>query len=200
MRTLYSLVFICFSVFIFSLFSTTSSAQTLDDIKDVDWHENDYYVGGGIHGTLLAGAGGRSVLNPRFGWAVRGGKRWGRWAGFVQLEQDLWLASDFENNVTQGVLNPGIGLECRYIGGFLATSIAAGPSILLFDTALDDAGQVGFFFDIRPTGMRFRPIDSYEDFILKVEPLTMTFVVPVLTGIPLIQVEYRTVVSVELAL
>lgn len=87
------------------------------------------------------------------------------------------------------VANVGIGGEYRFAHDFLSTSIALGPSILLFETPLDDAGQVGIFVDVRPTALRFRPIDSWEFFVLKFEPLTFTVVMPVLTGIPLVQIE-----------
>ncbi len=178
-------------VFLFICGSFTHSAYAQESN-----YGNDYYVGGSFHQTLLT----ELLLNVRFGWSVRGGKQWKRWGVFVQVEQDLWVDRDFENGVTQGVLNPGIGAEYRYANGFMSSSVAAGPSILLFDTDLDDAGQIGVFFDLRPTALRFQPFDRYSSFVLKFEPLTFTLVAPVLSGIPLLQIEHRTVLTVEFTL
>ena len=50
------------------------------------------------------------------------------------------------------------------------------------------------FVDVRPVALRWR---FHDRVTLQVDPLTFTVVAPVLERIPLVLVEYRTVVGVE---
>lgn len=72
--------------------------------------------------------------------------------------------------------------------------MALGPSILLFSTPLDDAGSVGVFFELRPVGLRWK---ANQHVALQLDPLSFAVVGPVLDGIPLIQLEYRTSFTTE---
>ena len=68
---------------------------------------------------------------------------------------------------------------------------------MLYETALDDPGTTGLFFDIRPTGVRW-PVG--KGYVLVLDPLTFTVEAPALGGIPLVQIQYRTVFALEYGL
>ncbi|MCA9539087.1 MAG: hypothetical protein KC620_09370 [Myxococcales bacterium] len=146
------------------------------------------------HGSLLSDVADRSLLAGTFGGAARGGYRWQGWGAFLHIEQDSWLTTDNKTEVVQGAVNIGVGGEYTFAEGFVRTSVAVGPSILLFETVLDDPGSVGVFLDTRPLGLRWT---LHEHFALGLDPIGFTVVAPVLDGIPLVQVEYRTALYVE---
>lgn len=185
-----------------ALLMLASSPAWADDnitesAKVLSKSSNKWFVGGGLHVSLLTGRRGRSLLRPTFGWDVRGGYRWDNWGVFAIIDHNIWLETEFGNEVDQGAGNFGIGPEYRYAGGAVSSSIAIGPSVLLFETTLDEPGSVGLFVDIRPFAIRWRPSDTWDHMVIKFEPLTLTIVAPVLSGIPLIEVEHRTAVSLE---
>jgi hypothetical protein len=147
-----------------------------------------------LHASLLSDAQDKSLLQGTFGYGFRGGWRWGGWGAFLQVEQNLWLATEQRDEVVYGAVNIGVGGELTYANGFVRTSLAVGPSILAFDTVLDKAGTTGFFFDFRPLGLRWA---VHERLVLALDPLTFTVVAPVLSGIPLANVEFRAAFYVE---
>lgn len=155
------------------------------------------FMGGEVHASLLTGVAGRSLLNPTLGGAIRAGYRWGGWGLFLSVEQNAWIETELDDDVVAGALNVGIGGEVFYADDFVFTRFVLGPSVLLFDTTLDEAGEVGVYVDLRPLGLRFTPISDDDAFAILFEPLTMAIVAPVLGGIPLVQVEYRTLLGVE---
>ncbi len=99
-----------------------------------------------LHGSLLNDVEDRRPMSDSFGYEVKAGWRWKTLGVFFVFEQNMWVTSQFELGVTQGVANLGLGLEVNYLGGYARTSVAIGPSILLFDTAIDEAGNTGFFW------------------------------------------------------
>lgn len=147
-----------------------------------------------VSGSLLTDAANKALLAGNFGYGLRGGYRWGGWGLMLHFEQSFWLTTEQNSEVVQGAFNIGLGGEVTYARGFVRTSLTMGPSILAFDTALDDAGTTGFYFDLRPAGLRW----AVHDYIaLGLDPIHFTVVAPVLGGIPLIQVQYRTSFYVE---
>jgi hypothetical protein len=160
---------------------------------------------GWLHGPFAQATGYVSVLNTlrdqallasTFGYEARGGYRWRGWGAFALFEQNFWLTTEQDVEVVHGAFNLGIGAEFVCADGFVASSLAMGPSILAFDTALDDAGTVGFFLALRPVGLRW-PV--HRHLALVFDPISFALVAPVLGGIPLIQVQYRTTFSLEVA-
>jgi hypothetical protein len=147
-----------------------------------------------LHASFLSDASDRSLLQDTFGYAGRIGWRWDSFGIFLQGEQNLWDTREFERSIVQGALNLGLGAELLYFEQRARSSVAFGPSILLFDSGLDDAGSTGIFVDVRPVGLRWQFSDRVG---LQVDPLTFTVVAPVLEGIPLVMVEYRTVLGLE---
>jgi hypothetical protein len=130
-----------------------------------------------------------------FGFSGKGGHRWRDKAVFVTLEGAFWRSPLVEGGSELVMAtNLGVGGEILSAGGMLRTSLAFGPSILTIPPKVDEAGKVGIFLDFRPIGGRFRLSPAL---VLGVDPLSFHLSVPVLTGIPLIEIEYRTSVYVE---
>ena len=112
-----------------------------------------------------------------------------------KLDWNPWFdAQDFKTSFKNGVLNIGVGAEYRYFSNRCRTAVYTGPSVLLFDTALDDRGSTGFFFEVQPISIRW-PLT--ESFTIRLDPASVHLIVPVLTGIPLISFQYRHSVAVE---
>jgi hypothetical protein len=149
------------------------------------------------YGSLLSGAERSPLLGLNAGWIVRGGASSGKWGGFLHVEQNLWLGTEYGTGVVPGALNLGVGGELRFADGLMRSSLAAGPSVLLFDTQLDKAGKVGAFFEIRPLGLRW---ELSRVLVLGFDPLSFAVVAPVLSGIPLVRAQYRSALLLEVAL
>jgi len=147
-----------------------------------------------VHASLLSDVTDWSTLAGTFGYAFKGGYRWSSWGVFVQLEHNLWLSTEMGNDVVDGAVNIGIGGEFVYADGFVRTSLTLGPSILAFDTILDKAGTTGIFLDVRPVGLRWA---VHEYLVIGLDPISFSIVAPVLGGIPLVNIQYRTTVYLE---
>lgn len=152
------------------------------------------FVQAEVHLSVLSDAADRALLAGAFGYAFKGGYRYKGWGFYLHIEQDFWVTTELDAKVVQGAVNIGFGVELTYARGFVRSAFALGPSILAFDTALDKAGSTGVFFDLRPVGLRFT---VHRYIVIGLDPLTFTMVAPVLDEIPLINIEYRTVVYVE---
>ncbi len=149
------------------------------------------------YGSLLSGAERSPLLGPNAGWIVRAGASSGKWGGYLHVEQNLWLGTEYGAAVVPGALNLGVGAEIRFADGLIRSSLAAGPSVLLFDTQLDAAGKVGVFFELRPLGLRW---ELSRHLRLGLDPLSLAVVAPVLSGIPLVRAQYRSAVLLEVVL
>ncbi len=147
-----------------------------------------------LHSSLFADMVDRSMLAPSFGYGLRAGVRWVLLGAFFQVEHNIWRTTEYRRELVPGALNIALGGELNYGGGLVRTSLALGPSFLLYDTMLDDAGEVGIFLEIRPVGLRWRVGDHLT---IGLDPLTFDVVAPVLSGIPLVYVQYRTVLTLE---
>jgi len=126
---------------------------------------------------------------------VRGGVRFERWGLLAQVERNYWLPTELSNDLVAGALNIGVGAEWLALDGRFHLSATAGPSILWFDTALDDKGTVGIFADLRPAGLRWR---LGRHVALAFDPLTLAIVAPVLHSPGIVHLEYRTLLGLEL--
>ncbi len=148
------------------------------------------------HISILSDVADWSFLAGAFGYGARGGYRWNSWGVFLQVEHNMWIATEQKTAVVQGAVNVGIGADFVYADGFVRTSLALGPSILAFDTVLDDAGSTGFFVDFRPVGLRW----AVHDYLaVGLDPITFALVAPVLGGIPLVYTQFRTIIYLEAA-
>src|SRR5690606_31575266 len=135
------------------------------------------------HGTLLTDADRESVLNVSYGPALRGGYRFrggarGQWGVFAVVERDVWVTIDFEKRADPGVLNMGLGVELLYYG-FLRSAVSMGPSILVFDAAFHDAGNVGIFTELHPLGAQ---VSLTRRLFISFDPLSVSWVNPTPEG------------------
>jgi hypothetical protein len=123
------------------------------------------------------------------------GYRWGAVDAFLRAEADHWSQEREDGSRDQVLaLNVGPGAGFTYAHERVRSSLAAGMSLLLVPTDIDRAGSVGVFLDLRPITLRW-PLAGRT--WIGVCPLSMTLTMPVLTGIPLVQLEYRTSVQAE---
>ena len=145
--------------------------------------------------SIFGEAAHREYVARAFALSARGGWRWGNWGAFLQLAPAFWFAAEgSEDDELSGALNLGGGGEYLYADGFVRTSLATGPSVLITGTDLDESGQVGFFFELRPAGLRWQVADRW---VIGLDPLVLSVIAPVLEGIPLVELEYRTTVTGE---
>ncbi len=130
-----------------------------------------------------------------FAYAGRIGWRKDPWDLFMVVEHGLWrdIESADEDSLSLQVLDLGLGAGYSYFNDNMRISLAAGPSILLTRSQLDAPGSTGFFFDFRPAGFRWKPGKAVS---IELHPFTFAMVVPVLTGIPLVYMSYRTVLLI----
>ena len=142
----------------------------------------------------VAGQAGAAIESPSLSVSTEVNVHAGRWGGYVKLEWNPWFATQDPDAFKPGAVNIGVGGEVRYFGGRARTAVALGPSILAFRTQIDEAGEVGFFFDVVPIGLRF-PITRCLD--VRLDPLSWHVVAPVLGGIPLVLLQYRTSAGIE---
>jgi hypothetical protein len=146
------------------------------------------------HLSLLSDVPERSIINATLGYALRGGYRWDSWGVLIHVERNHWLPTELSRGIEPGALNVGLGVEYLAAGGRVRTSLAAGPSFLWFDTALDDKGTVGLFVEARPAGLRWRVSDHLR---VVLDPLSVALVAPVLGQPGIRQLEYRTLLDLE---
>lgn len=158
------------------------------------WYPTGGYCFLESQSSLLSDAPEHSVLAQTFGYGGACGARWGDWGLFLLLEHNLWRTSELEDSVVPGAVNLAVGVDFRFANGLVHTTMAAGPSFLAYDTLLDKAGSTGVFVEFRPLGLR---IDIGQGFFLGIDPLVFAMVAPVLTGVPLVFVQYRTIGFLE---
>lgn len=178
-------------------------AETKPDDKPFKWSpvtfetfRNVVFLTAELHGSFINDVEDRATIGDSFGYDIKAGWRWKNLGVFFQFEHNMWVTSELEMGVKQGAVNLGIGLEVNYLNGYVRTSIAAGPSILLFNTAVDRAGSVGVFIDLRPIGLRW-PIKRH--FAITFDPMSFALVAPALDRVPLLMVQFRTTLGFEFA-
>ncbi len=172
-------------------------ATTLAEaIADVDARQRGFTL------TLEAGA---SILTPlvdfsarsfTFDFALRAGYHIPDFAFLVSAESSRWRAPELGGRTWQTALNIGFGFARYHRSGLLRTMVMVGPSILVANNDLDPAGSVGLYLDIRPLGFSWRFSDRWA---LTADLLQMTLVAPVLTGVPLIDFQFRSSLGIEAA-
>ena len=113
----------------------------------------------------------------------------------AKVEWNPWITlQDLNGLWNAGVLNIGVGWEKQYFDSRCRSAIFIGSTTLLFDTALDPVGSTGVFLEVSPVSLRF-PID--KALTLRVDPGNIQISAPVLSGIPLITMQYRHGVALE---
>lgn len=139
-----------------------------------------------------------SPSHPAASWSLKAGLREKEhWTAFLVAEQDLWLGLA-SSKLHLGVVNAALGVELRYFDQRVHSFLAVGTSTLLQRTPIDEAGQTGFYLNIRPVGLRF-PLE-HSGLVFIFDPLHFSMSAPVLTSVPLFVVTYKTSVALEFSL
>jgi hypothetical protein len=153
------------------------------------------YVASDLGLAIFGEAAHREYIARAASLSTRAGLRWGDWGAYLQLEGAFWIAADgSEGDEWTGVVNFGVGGEYLYADDFVRTALAVGPSMLITGTDIDEPGGVGFFFELRPAGLRWALGEGWN---IGLDPVVLSLTSPVLQGIPLIELEYRTTVVGE---
>lgn len=116
---------------------------------------------------------------------------------FCVLEHNLWFGSDLASTGIPHVLNWGGGMGFILRQTRVRTSFAAGASTLLFDTTNADAGSTGLFIDARPLALRLR---TKKEHVLEIVFVSFQASIPKIEGIPIIHLEFRTALTLEIGM
>jgi hypothetical protein len=93
-------------------------------------------------------------------------------------------------------LDLGLGLRVDYGAGRLRSSVAAGGTLLAVPSDVDQFGRIGAFVDVRPLAFVW-PLAQLPGTRIGIVPLSLMLAIPVVTGIPLVSIQYRTTVFAE---
>lgn len=163
-------------------------------IREVDERRRGFSItleGGGSILTPLVDASTRSIT---FHGSLQAAYHLPDLAFVVSVEGARWRAPELGGRAWQTALNIGFGFARYHRSGLLRTMLLVGPSILTRANDLDPAGSVGLYLDFRPLGFSWR---VNERFAIVADLLYMTLVAPVLTGVPLIDFQFRSSLGVE---
>ena len=187
MRSLHIILKMVLFTIIFSMSLSELSAQVLGP--------NRPFMNLDLGLSILGETGQRQNLAQSYALGMRGGKRWGMWGVFAHIEPAYWRVPKTDGTQEiQGTLNIGVGGEYLSAKGLIRTALSMGPSILINAGEVDEPGSTGFYFELRPAGLRWQ---IAERFVLGLDPIVLSIMAPVLEGIPLIELEYRTTVVGE---
>ncbi len=175
-----------------------SVANVFTDLADESERanvRNDGFVLGVDAGSaFLTATGDASSRSVSIQYGFHLGYRYNDWTILLRAEHGVWRAPELGEQAWQHAANIGIGFERFYVSAFLRTQLVIGTSILLRSNDLDDAPQAGVFVDFRPLGIHW---EFAKDWGFVVDLLHIAFVAPVLTGVPLADVQFRTGLSIE---
>jgi hypothetical protein len=122
-------------------------------------------------------------------------RRFGDLRLFARGEANTWRERrDDGTNDFVLTFDLGVGAGLDYGGGRLRSSLVLGATILAVPGDVDTAGAIGVFADVRPVAYTWQVARGMR---LGVVPLSFFFSVPVLTGIPLVSIQYRTTIFAE---
>jgi hypothetical protein len=135
----------------------------------------------------------RDVIIARSSPGMTAGYRFSRYGffGAVQLDQSFDFTLDIER---LDVVNVGAGFEYLNFLGHVRTSLMVGTSILASDTLIDEAGEMGWFLELRPGALRWA---INKNFTFELSPIALDIIAPITSGIPLVVYSYSTVFAVE---
>lgn len=130
-----------------------------------------------------------------FALGLHGLRRWDAWGAGLALEGTVWRTADGAGEDDWfAALHVGAEGELLSVGGRLRSRLGAGLAVLLEGSALDPPGEAGFYVDLRPAGFRW----ALGEAVIGLDPLALFVTVPDVGGIPLVDVQFRLCVSVEL--
>lgn len=130
--------------------------------------------------------------------AARAGHRWGKWGVGGSIEANFFKQEDLTGSDDQyAALLIGVDGEVLAANGWVRSRVGGGLAVLLKGTELDEPGNTGFYLDIKPGGFRFEVADAMR---LTFDVLSMTVLLPDASGIPLVDVQFRSSLSLEFGL
>lgn len=135
-----------------------------------------------------------ALLDPAFGYGVRGGYAFEQLRIVGQIERNHWVRTEFGFGTDPGALNFGIGAEYLVFNGFIRMSALFGASILWFDTLLNTKGTWGPYSEARPAGLRWQVSDAL---VITFDPLMVAVVFPVVEEPRIRKVQARTTAGLE---
>lgn len=168
------------------------SEQRADTILlDSVVRENRWFLQSHLGGSFFDAR--RNIVLGRWTLGLTGGYRFARWGLFGAVEWDETI--EFTTGVDRlDLLNVGVGVEYLNFLGHVRSSLTVGTSILLTDTVIDEAGEVGWSIDLRPGALRWA---VGRDWVLEFTPFGLDIMVPVTSGIPLVIYGYTTSIGGE---
>lgn len=137
----------------------------------------------------------RDLFVGRWSPSVQVGRRFDSIGFFGMVEFDQTFDFTLETESLR-LLNMGVGVESLAFLGHVRSSFAVGTTVLLSNTTLDEAGELGWFIDIRPGSLRW---GMGEEWAFELTPISVDIVAPITSGIPLVIYSYMTILSVEWA-
>jgi hypothetical protein len=148
---------------------------------------------------MFAGIEGAPSLDePGMSYGLVFAYRWEAFGVAARVEHSVWASFDTEEKWALGVLDVALGGEWFHTGKRLRSALFLGTSTLLYSTPIDPAGKTGLFFDLRPAGYAWRLFG--ERWVLRLDPLHVAVEAPVLGKIPLLKVQYRATLALEVQL
>ncbi|MFK8001769.1 MAG: hypothetical protein AB8H86_19395 [Polyangiales bacterium] len=170
------------------------STSLAEMIREVDERQRGFSLALELGGSLLTPLVDFSTRSITVNVSIQAAYHIPDWAFVVSVENARWRAPELGSRIWQTALNVGFGIARYHRSGLLRTMLLVGPSILTRANNLDPAGSVGLYVDVRPLGFSWR---FSERASLVADLLYMTLVAPVLTGVPLIDFQFRSSVGIE---
>lgn len=139
---------------------------------------------------------GGSLLSPGAALGVEGGRRLGPVWLSLRTEWSPWFSLQASSAfATRGSFQVQLGAELRFFDGRVRSALWLGTSTLLFRSALDSPGATGPSFAVLPAGFSL-PLGQSK-WRLRLEPLSFHVLAPSLSSIPLVVLQYRTTIGIE---
>lgn len=171
-----------------------AAAAAITALASTAWADDAPYVqleGGASFLSQWASA---ELAPSNAAYAVAVGYHWDTVELGLGVEHNYWLEGvSIDPGFPDSVLNIAVEGALLSFRERVRHAIALGTSTMLFDTALEERGHTGLYLEAKPVGLR---IPLRRGWRLEIEPLNVSLMAPVLDGIPLYQLAYRTTVGI----
>ena len=145
--------------------------------------------------SMVSEQSGEPHLMRAFAGAARVHYQGERWGLGVANEANVFRVRDIQGDwdVMVAALY-GLDVSVLSADGYVRSMVSAGVAVLLEGTDIDEPGEVGFYVDMRPVTFRFQ---IRPDLLLAFSPISGAIVVPDPGGIPIVDAQFRTNLTVE---
>lgn len=150
---------------------------------------------GDVGGSLFSESpGARSVLRT-IAVAARIHRVIDDWQFGPAFEWNGWLTNRTDGSRdTFATLQIGVDGQVNSANNRIQSLMSAGFSILLDGNDNDKGTPVGFYLDVRPVAYRW---DVAESASVIFSPINFALLMPDPTGIPIVEVQFRSIISME---